>query len=489
MRWPWQRAEAPAEPEPAKAAFEDGGDAANYGDTSKRVHLVPASRSLGQIIDYYNGTGDGGLLGLYSFSGAGALFQYAALSRCIEFVAATVAGLISDPESLMVLNDKGEEAKTRTASNAKRLLTRSPNGEDNAHEFLEDAVSDYCTAGNAVMAVVRSQTLPNALVRMNPWTSSAQDRMDGVWYDLHDTEAGWGQAPPRRLRARDVVHCRWPRLRSSGAGSYGQRRRFALPPVQVLRPALGIGVAGDRHVAEWFVTGGAGSQAAIIYKDSLENETQRTEFDEYLATKHGRTPLVLFDDPNVVSLNQRAQSAETLGLREFQIREVCRFFGIPPAILGELGGLRGIDIGAMTKSAWIFGIRHHVRRMLAALGYRLLPAGERFEVDRLGFITEDPSTLASVITATRDGPNGTGDMTRGESRRLMGLPRKPRDGEELPERGMMPTDVAGGAPPVAPSRQPPEERPDERRERTSTGRVLEVVSGADRLPRECVGGA
>ena len=460
MRWPWQKAAEPADP---KAAFEDGGDAANYGDTRPRVHLVPAERSLGQIIDYFNGTGDGGLLSLYSFSGAGAVFQYSALARCVEFVASTVAGLISDPESLMVLNDRGEEAKTRTATAAKRLLTRSPNGEDNPHEFLEDAVSDYCTSGNFLMAVVRSMTLPNALIRMNPWTSSAQDRMDGVWYDLHDSEAGWGQAPPRRLPARDVVHCRWPRLRSSGSGSYGQRRRFALPPVQVLRPALGIGIAGDRHVAEWFTSGGAGSQAAIIYRDSLANETQRTEFDQYLATKHGRTPLVLFDDPTVVSLNQRAQSAETLGLREFQIREVARFFGIPPAILGELGGLRGIDIAAMTKSAWIFGVRAHTRRALAALGYRLLPAGERFEVDRLGFITEDPSELAAIITATREGPNGTGDMTRGESRRLMGLSRRPRDGEELPPPGggmreELAGEVAVRPEPVAPSRQPMEER-------------------------------
>ena len=483
MRWPWTKAEPAPEPEPTKAGFEDapgGGDAANYGDTGRKVHLVPASNSLGQIIDYYNGTGDGGLLSLYSFSGAGAVFQYSALARCVEFVAATVAGLISDPDSLIVLRKDGKESTSRTAKAAMRLLTETPNGEDSAHEFLEDLVADYCTSGNMLCAVIRSASFPVSMVRMNPWTSSAQDTMGGIVYDLHDSEAGWGQAPPRRLPARDVVHGRWPRLRATGAGSYGQRRRFALPPVQVLRPALGIGVAGDRHVAEWFTTGGTGSQAAIIYKDSLENETQRTEFDQYLSTKHSRTPLVLFDDPSVVSLNQRAQSSETGMLREFQVREVCRFFGIPPAVLGELGGLRGIDIGAMTKAAWVFGIRHHVTRVLSALSFRLLPAGERLEVDRLGFILEDPSTLASVITATREGPNGTGDVTRGETRRWLSLPREPRNGETLPDRAMM------DQPPEAPA--PPALPPGMENGNESDGST-EGVSGQDRLPRECIGGA
>ena len=377
-------------------------------------------------------TGDAGLLSLYSFQGGGAVFQYAALVRCVEFVSATVAGLISDPESLTVLNDQGMEAKTRTAKTAHRLLTKSPDGgETAAHEFMEDFVADYCTSGNALARVIRSANFPVALERKDPWSSSAIQTRYGTAYTLHETDAPWGkqqQSPP--VDSRQVVHCRWPRLRSSGPG--GHRMKFAVAPIQVLRPALAIGMQGDRHVAEWFLSGGTGAQAAIIYKDSLENETQRREFDEYLHQKHSRTPLVLFDAPQVTALNQRPQSAETGSLREFQIREVCRLFGIPPAVLGELGGLRGIDIGAMTKAAWIFGIRHHTRRMLSALSLRLLPVGERFEVDRLGFIMEDPSTLSNLITATREGPNGTADVTRGEVRRWLGLPREPRDGEELP---------------------------------------------------------
>ena len=441
MRWPWQRAPEPdAGPEAVIPGQEGPVDVSEYGDTSPRQHLVPASRSLGQILDYYNGSGDAGMLGLYSFSGAGAVFQFAALARCIEFVSATVASLITDPEGLIVLDRDGVESKTRTARTGKRLLTWSPDGgETSAHEWMEDAVADYCTSGNFVAAVVRSSTFPYRLVRMNPWTSSAHGTPAGLRYDLQESEAGWGGYMPRsmvRLEAREVVHARWPRLRSAGAYT-GQRMRFAAAPIQVLRPALGIGIAGDRHIAEWFVTGGSGSQAAIVFKDTLENEEQRTEFDRYLATKHGRTPLVLFDGPTVYPLNQKPQSAETGSLREFQVREVCRYYGIPPAVLGEMGGLRGVDIGEMTKAAWTFGIRHHVARILSAFSLRLLPDGERFAVDKLGFIMEDPASLSTLITATREGPNGTGDMTRGEARRLMGLPRRPRDGETLPDPATM----------------------------------------------------
>ena len=393
--------------------------------------IAAADLTYANLLRYVGESGDSAALGYYTLSGGGALFKYPTFARCVYFIAGSIANLMSDPESLMVLDTEGRLARSRRSKYVADLLTYSADQETSSYEWIESFASDYVVNGNALARVDRRDDgTPYRLVRLRSDGAETMDTPNGVVYRANEITTDRQVMVPEA----DIIHVKWPMAITSN-WSGGSRSRFAPSPVTLLRPATEVGLASDEYIRAWFSYGGNKSDQAIVWTQHLDDSAYET-YKKRLKEKKPREPMILSGGPDVKSLQTSAQNSDTAQLREFQIREVARYFGVPPSVLGE-----GSTDKAATKAeeigriAWRFGLQQHINRFLYAMSYKMLAKGERLDVDPIHLVRGDPASMAPLFTVMRTGPNGTGDMTRTEARRYVGLPANPRRGDELaPER-------------------------------------------------------
>ena len=397
-------------------------------DDESVVRWVPANASLNQILDYYAGSGDNNIWDTFAFNVGGNLFAYPTFTRCVEFIAANCAHLISDPDSLMVLDREGNVSNSRRANAAMDMLTYSPDGNLSAYTWIEDFAGDLVINGNGLAKIVnRPDGIPKGMVRMDSSDAYTTDTQHGIVYTARPSYIP--KAVLDHVPERNIVHTRWPLLKQNVSLGQNNRSRFASPPISMVRPATRIGLSADFYIQNWYLSGGNGASTAIVYNDPL-GDSHKNELERNIQNRRGNGPLVFGGDAKVIPLNNAPQHASTAELREFQIREVARFFGLPPEVIGSPNEAR-LKPHEILMMAWRGGLKHYVRRILSEMSLKLLPKGERLEVNPISLVRGDPSSIAPLLTVMGDGPNGTAKATAEEIRRWADLPSRPRKGETI----------------------------------------------------------
>ena len=446
-------------PVPATTAPRASADADQQGGG----YLVPAGTSIGQIIDYYNGSGDGSAFEIYSVGlpmSRDIAVTFATLNRAVTLIAGAI-GQLTATGGLYAVGRDGREAKSRRVRGVLERMSDSLDGGDSpALQTVEDMAADYCLDGNAISVPdwMRDGML-RKLTRMSAWASELTPTSDGgSVYRLQPVDA-WGQGTILKAR-RDVVHQRWPQLLRHGRGG-STLDGFALGPVVALRPALDIGVQGDRYIREWF-SSGARSKLHIDYgvsptegRSQILSPTQRQELAGEIGrlTTGTRKPLVTFGATSSY-LRDIPQDKEALALREFQVQEVLRVYGIPAPLANVDMTSWGSGIEQLARVWWRFGLSQHLGRFLAPLSHLLLPHDVRFMVDETELLRGDwkDSTLLGNAIRGDAQRQPVGSVT--EVRRILGL-RPEVDGDLMepmngssdpPNDGPPGSDPPGGGP-------------------------------------------
>ncbi|WP_425152904.1 phage portal protein [Candidatus Palauibacter sp.] len=391
-------------------------------------HLVPANTTWSQILDYVSGSGEWWPLEFFQVGlplTRNVAISYATLNRCVTLVAGSVAQLVTGG-GLRVVDLDGRTRTTRRARQIVEVLSTSPDGGVTpSHSFIEDAAADYCLDGNALL--VPSITMDGMLTglrRMSAWDADVMHSAAGdAIYRLAPADGPVGAR--EYAAARDVVHVRWPRLSRYGGTRTG-RDGFALAPVVALRPALEIGIQGDRYIRDWFVSG-AKSKLHVNFETGereLAPEQRKQLVDWVDRYSQSRQPLVTFDGSST-KIDDTPQDEEALGLREFQVQEVAKVYGVPSPLLGVDITQWGSGIEQLAKLFWRFGLRQHVDRFLASLGTRLLRRGDRFAIDTTDLLRGDAEAIEKMINAVRGDAQRPAVATREEMRHIAGLPVDP----------------------------------------------------------------
>ncbi|MEE4211581.1 MAG: phage portal protein, partial [Parvularcula sp.] len=116
--------------------------------------------------------------------------------------------------------------------------------------------------------------------------------------------------------------------------------------------------------------------------------------------------------------------AQLLTSRQFNVEEVCRWFRVPPFMVGhtEKSTSWGTGIEQQMLGFLQFSLRPYLRRIEQAVVKQLLPAAERANMQPKfiveGLLSVDSLTRATLISTLTQ--NGT--MTRNEARRIENLP-------------------------------------------------------------------
>ena len=384
-------------------------------------HLVPAGTTWSQILDYASGSG------AFDFDQAGlpisrnTAVSYATLNRCVTLISGMVAGLVTGGNLAIVDPDGRRRQGRRENSLLEVFATSCDRGITSSHSFVEDALADYCLDGNFLAIPAISNGAVMGFRRMSPWDADRIYSTEGE--PVYRMKPADGSYATEWVAARKVIHARWPRLLRHSGGS-STREGFALSPVVALRPALEIGVRGDQYIREWF-SNGTQSNLHLDFptpegKQPL-NPKQRDEVRAWVQKfRKSREPLVTFGGKST-KIEDTPQDREAHRLREFQVQEVAKVYGVPAPLLGVDVTEWGQGIEQLAKLFWRFGARQHLERFLAPFQNRLLRPGDRFHVDTTDLLRGDSAAIKEMVMALQGDAQRAPVATREELRHIAGL--------------------------------------------------------------------
>jgi HK97 family phage portal protein len=320
------------------------------------------------------------------------------------------------------------------------MLHDAPSYDFTAVEFWEGVVLSLCLPGNAV---ARKEFMGDRLVALTPMDASP-GRMR-VWRDDQGARRyGFRGASGEVVYGEDeIFHVR-------GFGGTGD---LGLSPVGFARQSIGAALAADRLAAESLAQG-LQTQGFFAIDQTLnpdQREQIHTVVNDTMAAARGGGYGVLEAGLTWIPVSMSYDDAQFIQTRGFQLEDVCRWYRVPPWMVGHYGAGQ-VKIGQgweQEMTAFLtFSLRPYLVRIEQAITRSLLRVVDRgrykaeFAVDAL--LRGDSAARAAFYEImVRNGL-----MTRNEARRLENLPPLPGGDSLMVQAQNVPLDAAptgGGA--------------------------------------------
>ena len=394
---------------------------------------VPADATISQLLDYIGSGGDTNFLGMYGVGPFGirnASVSFPTFFRAVTLLSSMIAQVLTSG-SLRIMDIDGRVVKNATSRRILQLFAHSLDNETASFTWVEDWVIEYLIDGNALAEIARGPRGSLAgLRRLSSYDADIiratnGDRVYRARYADEERSAGKAYFSDRNL-----VHVRWPRVIRPTGGKRA-REAFAAAPVNLMRVALEIGLEGDRYVRDWYKAGGGAhrSNIGISMRQTLSPDHVEQFQKLFAQSTTSRAPLLMGGGASFTNLTQTASNKDQAQLRDFQVSELGRVYGIPGPILNQQVTQWGSGIEQLSKFFWRFGLRQHVERVLNALAFRVLTPGQRFGVDDADLLRGDADSVSKLLISTRGDAQTEEVATREERRIWAGLPLQPEHGE------------------------------------------------------------
>lgn len=351
------------------------------------------------------------------FIGGDVALSLSAVWACVNLIAGTCATL-----PFMVYRTGPGGARSVIGDHPLyRLLHDSPNYDQTAVDFWEFVFASIELQGNAYARVIRTGSKVTGLYPIAPQIVGVRRRSDGV------IEYRWSEDGKFYVETdATMLH-----IRGFGGNPLG-----GMSTLQFGRNAFSLARAIDRAAGATFKNGLRPSGALVV--PSFLNDQQRAIVETKLTEKYagamnaGR-PIVLEGGFDWKQLSIKPEDAQMLQSRGFSIEEICRFFGVPPFMVGhtEKTTSWGTGLAEQVLGFQKFTLRRRLKRIEQAVAKQLLtPAdvanGIVVEFNLEGLLRGDSGARSAFYTAMLN----AGVMTINEVRALENLP--PVAGGDVP---------------------------------------------------------
>jgi HK97 family phage portal protein len=334
--------------------------------------------------------------------------QLSTVWACVRLLSETVATLP------LFLYRKGPKDSRNLATDHPlyALLHDSPHADYTAVEFWEGATLCLCMHGNFY---AEKMFVGNRLVALEPMSADLmcveRTRTGERQYRYRDPKGD------RILDERRVFHVR-------GFGSGGD---VGFSPISLARQSLGLSMAIEETAARMHANGIR--PTGVLTVDQVLKPEQRTALRDNIAgplagSSNAGGLFVLEAGMKFQPIAMSAADAEMLASRAFSVEEICRWFRVPPFMVGHTQkstswgtGLEQQNIGFLTYS-----LRPYLTRIEQAIKRSLIRAEERaglyaeFETD--GLLRADSKTRTDNIVQLVT----NGLLTRNEGRGILNWP-------------------------------------------------------------------
>ncbi|MCK1503873.1 phage portal protein [Bradyrhizobium sp. 18] len=309
---------------------------------------------------------------------------------CVNLIAGTIATL-----PLMVYRTKKDGSREVAKDHPLyRILHDNPNTDQTAVDYLEFVQSSLEFWGNSYSRIVRSGEKPVSLLPIRP------DIMSVDRDDRGRVRYRWSEDGQYFERFDDtVLH-----IRGFGGGPLG-----GLSTLSFARDTFGLAMATDRAARETF-RNGMRPAGQFVFKEFLTPD-QREQLDERLTNKYlgainaGR-PYIAEGGAEYKPISINPDDAQMLETRGFSVDEVCRFFGVPPFMIGhtEKSTSWGTGLAEQVLGFQKFNLRRRLKRIEQSMEKRLLTPADRaagvvIEFNLEGLLRGDSAARAAYYGA------------------------------------------------------------------------------------------
>lgn len=344
-----------------------------------------------------------------------AAMHYPPLLRCVSMVASECARLTSTTISVVTQDGMAVESD-RDARNARVMRESVDGGISPAADFWLDAFSDLMVEGNALIIPKMRDGVISSLRLMRARTARYERASDGYIGKV----LGEGDREVRVPRSW-MVHARMYGSALSDGG-LGRQWPFSDSPIRLLGGALGL----SERVEEWIRREliGAKGHLVISPKTGRLGKSQQEQMTEQVgAFLRSRRPLVSGGPVDVESFGASAREAAITDIRDYQLREIARVFGIPLPLIGSPVSAWGSGIEALAREYWKRAIAPRMHDMLAPLSHRLCGPEKVLTVDPLELIRGDSNDIVRLLSVLRPNTKIPPIALVEEMRRLASLPK------------------------------------------------------------------
>lgn len=315
------------------------------------------------------------------------------------------------------------------------ILTMQPAPGVTASHFWTGQVVQLLLRGNAYserLEVGRSRRL----VGLRPMFSVTPKRQaNGTFrYAIND------RGKMYEMPADKVFH-----LRGFGAGD-----GLGMSAIKYGTQSMGAALAADRSAAKVFAN--ALMVSGVLTSEQTLNDRQRAQILNMLETfvsssRAGKT-LVLEAGLNWSSVQLNPDDAQLLETRRFSVEDVCRWFGVPPVVIGHASEgqtMFGAGVEQVMLSWQKLGISPLYRAIEDQIRMDLIAPQHRarrsFRFDRQWMLAMDSAALGDFLLKLRMGGYISGDEGRAD---WLGMARRGGDADDLiVSSAMSPVDMLG----------------------------------------------
>lgn len=183
--------------------------------------------------------------------------------------------------------------------------------------------------------------------------------------------------PAYVLQPEDVIHL-------SSLGFDGLRSPSLI--TYAAREAIGTALAGQKYTGKFFSSGGNFDYA--LKTDSKLKPAQLDMLKASLLARlssGGRGPLILDGGLEPAQLSVNSKDAEILATRLFTVEDICRFFGVPPHMVGHTDKTTSWGSGIESQGIGFvrYTLQRHTTPMAQELNRKLWPVRERYFVEHI----------------------------------------------------------------------------------------------------------
>ena len=203
------------------------------------------------------------------------------------------------------------------------VLTKRPNAEMTPGRFMLMVVASICLRGNAFVEKKRVGTRIVALDPLLPQYMTVK-RLDTGRLEYKYTTKGQSRVIPEA----DLMHIR----------GFGLDGVCGMLPVSTGKEIFGAAISAEEAAAKVFAQGMQAS--GILSSDTAlkpeQRETLRASLQAFMGSKNAGKIMVAEAGLKYQGITMNPEAAQMLESRSYGIEEVCRWFRVPPFMVGHM---------------------------------------------------------------------------------------------------------------------------------------------------------
>lgn len=347
---------------------------------------------------------------------------------CVNLLSGTIASL-----PLMVYRNVNGQRTADREHPLYRVLHDSPNYDQTALDFWEFMCAALELWGNAYARIERSAGQVRGLHPINPALVSVKRLNNGT------LEYRWSEDGRSHVETdKTVLH-----IRGFGGNPLG-----GMSTLHFGRNTFSLARAIDRSAGGMFKNGMRPSFQLVFDKWLTPEQRKLAEtvlMEKYAGAMNSGRPYIAEGGAKLETLSINPEDAQMLESRGFSVEEICRFFGVPPFMIGhtEKSTSWGTGLEQQTLGFQKFTLRRRLKRIEQAVMKQLLTPDERangvvVEFNLEGLLRADSAGRARFYQQM----TAIGAMTINEVRALENLP--PVEGGEVPRMQMQNVPITEG---------------------------------------------